>query len=296
VVVLAVVAAGLLVAVDGSTQALVPLFAIGVFVGFTLSQAGMVRHWRIQGGPGWQGRAIINGVGAAFTLVALIIELISKFTAGGWLVVVVIPLLVLMFAQVHTIYTRMGHALEIGQVPEAPDRRTSTVVVPVATMSRLVRAGVSAALSLGDEVIAVTICFEDPVDQSATDRLRAQWERWDPGVPLVTLHSTRRSLADPLVDYLRELEQTYSNDQLVVLIPEVQPARRWQAVLHNQRGFVLEQAIQHSGLNVVICRLRYRLSAVATTGAAGDRPGGPELPPYQPPAGRPGTGYSSGLG
>ena len=297
VAVLAVVAAVLLVAVDGSTQALVPLFAIGVFVGFTLSQTGMVRHWRIQSGQGWRGRAIINGVGAVFTVAALAIELISKFTAGGWLVVIVIPLLVLMFGKVHTIYARMGQALEIGSVPEAPDRHTSTVVVPVATMSRLVRAGISAALSLGDEVIAVTICFGDPADQSATDRLRAQWERWDPGVPLVTLHSTRRSLAEPMVDYLRELEQTYSNDQLVVLIPEVQPARRWQAVLHNQRGFVLEQAIQHSGVEAVICRLRYRLSAVATTGTTpGDRPGGPELPPYQPPPGQPGTGYSSGPG
>jgi len=307
VVVLAVLAAALLVASDGSTQALIPLFAIGVFVGFTLSQAGMVRHWRLQGGSGWQGRAIVNGVGAVFTLAALLIELISKFTEGAWLVVIVVPLLVLMFAQVHTIYTRMGRALEIGRVPEAPDSRTSTVVVPVATMSRLVRAGITAALSIGDEVIAVTVCFEDPVDQSATDKLRAQWDRWDPGVPLVTLHSTRRSLAEPLVDYLRELERTYSNDQLVVLIPEVQPARRWQAILHNQRGFVLEQAIQHSRVNVVICRLRYRLSAVATTRTAADRlPGGPELPPFQPPPGHPppgqpppgqhGTGYSSGPG
>jgi hypothetical protein len=302
VVVLAVVAAVLLVAVDGSTQALVPLFAIGVFVGFTLSQAGMVRHWRLQGGSGSGGRAIINGVGAVFTLAALAIELISKFTAGGWLVVIVIPLLVLMFGKVHKTYTEIRRDLEIGQVPEAPERRSSTVVVPVAAMSRLVREGISAALSLGDEVIAVTVCFDDPADQSATDKLRAEWERWDPGVPLVTLHSTHRSLTEPLVDYLRELERTYSNDQLVVLIPEVQPPQPWRNILHNQRGFVLKQAIQHSGLEVVICRLRYRLSAVATTSTgAGDRPGGPAVPPYQPPPGQqnprpPGTGYSSGPG
>ena len=295
VAVLAVAAAALLVASNGSTQALIPLFAIGVFVGFTLSQAGMVRHWRIQGGPGWHGRAIVNGVGAVFTLAALIIELTSKFTEGAWLVVIVVPLMVLMFDRVHTIYTRMGRALEIGQVPEAPDRRTSTVVVPVASMSRLVRQGISAALSLGDEVIAVTVCFEDPDDQAASENLYAEWERWDPGVPLVTLHSTRRSLGEPLADYLRELERTYSNDQLVVLIPEVQPARPWQRILHNQRGFVIEQAIQRSGVNVVICRLRYRLSAVAGSSAgAGSQPGGPELPPYQPPAGQAPSGSGSG--
>ncbi len=270
VVVLAVAAAALLVASSGSTQALIPVFAIGVFVGFTLSQAGMVRHWRLQGTPGWPGRALVNGVGAAFTLAALAIELVSKFTEGAWLVVIVVPLLVLMFAWVHTVYTRMGRALELGDLPRPPERRTSTVVVPVAVMSRLVREGISAALSLGDEVIAVTICFDDPAEQAVSENLRAQWQRWDPGVPLVTLHSSHRSLGEPLVAYLRELERTYTHDQLVVLIPEVQQARPWQRILHNQRGFALEQAIQHSGVNVVICRLRYRLSAVA-----GQLPSGP---------------------
>jgi amino acid transporter len=300
--VLAVLGAALLVVTKGDTQALIPVFAIGVFVGFTLSQAGMVRHWRLQRGPGWQGRAVVNGVGAVFTLAALAIELLSKFTEGAWLVVIVVPLLVLLFDQVHRLYTQIGHVLEIGQVPEAPERRTSTVVVPVAGMSRLVREGISAALSLGDEVIAVNICFNEPADQAASDRLLAQWERWDPGVRLVTLHSTRRSLGEPLVDYLRELEQTYGNDQLVVLIPEVEPVPSWRNVLHNQRGFVIEQAIQRSAVNVVICRLRYRLSAVASSGpAASDGSRGPELPPYQPPpgqspSGQSGTGYSSWSG
>jgi hypothetical protein len=300
--VLAVVAAVLLVAVDGSTQALVPLFAIGVFVGFTLSQAGMVRHWRLQGGSGSGGRAIINGVGAVFTLAALAIELISKFTAGGWLVVIVIPLLVLMFGKVHKTYTEIRRDLEIGQVPEAPERRSSTVVVPVAAMSRLVREGISAALSLGDEVIAVTVCFDDPDDRAANQNLRAQWERWDPGVPLVTLQSTHRSITEPVVEYLGELDRTYSNDQLVVLIPEVQPPRPWRQILHNQRGFVLKQAIMRSGADVVICRLRYRFTAVAGPGATGGTSAsGPALPPYQPPPGQqnprpPGTGYSSGPG
>ncbi len=270
VVVLAVAAAALLVASSGSTQALIPVFAIGVFVGFTLSQAGMVRHWRAQRTPGWTGRALINGIGAIFTLAALAVELVSKFTEGAWLVVIVVPLLVAMFARVHTIYTRMGRALELDDVPRPPEHRTSTVVVPVAGMSRLVREGISAALSLGDEVIAVTICFDDPSEQAASESLRAQWARWDPGVALVTLHSSRRSLGEPLVGYLRELERTHGNDELVVLIPEVQPARPWQRILHNQRGFALEQAIQHSGVNVVICRLRYRLSAVA-----GQLPSGP---------------------
>jgi len=278
VVVLALAAAALLVVAKGDTQALVPLFAIGVFVGFTLSQAGMVRHWRAQGGSGWRMRAIINGVGAVFTLAALAIELISKFTEGAWLVVIVVPALVLMFTRVHRVYVRIGAALQIGQTPDPPQRRASMVVVPVGGMSLLVRQGVSAALSLGDEVVAVTVCYDDADDHTADERFREQWADWHPGVPLITLHSDRRSLGAPVVDYLRELERSGEHDQLVVLIPEVQPARRWQQILHNQRGFVLEQAIQHGTTNVVICRLRYRLAGLVGTEPEADL-GDSGLPP-----------------
>ena len=189
VVVLAIFAAILLVVTRGDTQRLTPLFAIGVFVGFTLSQAGMVRHWRERQGPGWQGRAVINGVGAVFTLAALAIELLTKFTEGAWLVVIVMPLLVLMFSRVHTIYRRIGAALRIGQAPPPPERKSALVVVPVGSMSRLVQAGISVALSIGDEVVAVTVCYDDTEDHEADARLREQWEQWHPNVPLVTLHS-----------------------------------------------------------------------------------------------------------
>jgi amino acid transporter len=262
VVVLAVAAAALLVVSKGDTQALVPLFAIGVFVGFTLSQAGMVRHWRENQQTGWRTRAFINGVGAVFTLAALAVELISKFTEGAWLIVIVVPLLVAMFSRVHTLYRRIGDALQVGQQPPRPERLSSLVVVPVGGMSRLTAAGISAALSLGDEVLAVTVCYEDPADTQADVRFREQWEEWHPNVPLLTLHSSHRSLGPPVVDFLRELERAGSHDQLVVLIPEVRPGRPWRRILHNQRGFVLEQAIQHGTTNVVICRLRYSLESV----------------------------------
>src|SRR5215467_8843926 len=157
--VLAVAAAALLVAAEGNTQALVPLFAIGVFAGFTLSQAGMVRHWREDGSPGWGRRAFINGTGAVLTTAALAIELISKFTEGAWLVVLVIPLLVLMFDRINRIYGRIGRLLEIGKTPPSPERMSSLVVVLVVGMFRLIAEGVFAALFLGDEVIAVTVCY-----------------------------------------------------------------------------------------------------------------------------------------
>ena len=262
VVFLAVIAAVLLVVSQGNTQALIPVFAIGVFVGFTLSQAGMVRHWHQQHGPGWGRRAAINGVGAVFTAAALAIELISKFTEGAWLVVIVVPLVVLMFSRVHTAYARIGAELQLGKTPPQPRRLSSLVVVPVGGMSRLTAAGISAALSIGDEVIAVTVCYDGPDDAEADARLRDQWDDWHPNVELVTLHTRRRSLAPPIVKYLRKLEDEERYHRLVVLIPEVRAVRAWQRILHNQRGFVLDQAIQKGTVNVVICRLRFHLTTV----------------------------------
>jgi amino acid transporter len=269
VVVLAVLAAALLVVSNGDTQALVPLFAIGVFVGFTLSQAGMVKHWRGQRSPGWATRAVINGVGAVFTTAALVIELVSKFTEGAWLVVIVIPALVMLFSRIHTIYGRMGRTLQIGQVPDPPVRRSALVVVPIGSMSRLVREGISAALSIGDEVVAVNVCYRDPDDDAANQKLHEQWAQWNPGVRLVTLHSQHRSLGPPVVAYLRELERTNSRDELLVLIPEIEAVRPWQRLLHNQRGFVLEQAIQRGTTDVIIARLRYRLEGLPSGSDSG---------------------------
>jgi amino acid transporter len=261
--VLAVAAGILLVVAQGNTQALVPLFAIGVFVGFTLSQAGMVRHWREQHGRGWTGRAMINGLGAVMTLAALAIELISKFTQGAWLVVLVIPLLVLMFTRIRATYDRIGALLELGRVPDPPERLSSLVVVPVGGMSRLTREAVSAALSLGDEVVAVTVCYAEPEEERVDASFREQWDAWHPDVPLVTLRTAHRSLAPPIVKYLRTLEAEERYHRVVVLIPEVQPARPWQWILHNQRGVVLSGAIRQGTENVVICRLRFRIESLA---------------------------------
>jgi amino acid transporter len=276
--VLAVFAAILLVVVRGDTQALIPVFAIGVFVGFTLSQAGMVRHWHEQHGDGWVTRAIINGLGALLTFAALAIELVSKFTEGAWLVIIVVPLLVLMFDRIHATYDRIGALLQLGKQPPPPQRRTSMVVVPVATVSRLTAEAISTALSMGDEVTAVTVCYADPEDEAVDAAFRGKWEAWHPNVPLVTLHAQHRSLAPPIVGYLKQLEAEDRHDRLLVLIPEVRPAHRWQWVLHNQRGGVLQRAIQRDTVNIVICRLRYQLSTVAAdqpAGVASSPPGTP---------------------
>jgi amino acid transporter len=280
VVVLAVLAAALLVVAKGDTQALVPLFAVGVFVGFTLSQFGMVKHWRAERSRGWLTRAVINGVGAVLTTATTIIELVSKFTEGAWLIVLVIPGLVLLFDRVHRTYDRIGARLELGKMPKPPSKQESLVVVPVSGISRLTAEGVSAALSLGDDVVAVTVFFADPEAQAADVSFRRQWEEWKPNVPLITLRSVHRSIARPIVKYLCQLEEEDKYHRLVVLIPEVQPPRFWDYLLFNQRGAILERAIRRGTANVVLCRLRYRLAQFApsdaapeATAAPGQRPG-----------------------
>jgi amino acid transporter len=284
VVVLAVLAGALLAASNGNTQALVPLFAVGVFIGFTLSQFGMVRHWRTQRSRGWMSRAVINGVGAVLTAATTIIELVSKFTAGAWLIVLVIPSLVLLFTRVHRTYDRIGALLGIGQTPEPPAKHESLVVVPVASLSRLTAAGISTALSIGDEVIAVTVCFTDPEDEAADVSFRDRWENWHPNVPLITLRSTHRSIAKPIVKYLCDIEAKDKYHKLVVLIPEVQPRRFWDYLFFNQRGVILDRAIRRGTASVVLCRLRYRLEQLAPR-TSGDAPAAPSASATAPPPG-----------
>jgi amino acid transporter len=285
VVVLAVLAGALLAASNGDTQALVPLFAVGVFIGFTLSQLGMVTHWRTQRSRGWMSRAVINGVGAVLTAATTIIELISKFTQGAWLIVLVIPGLVLLFHRVHRTYDRIGALLGIGQTPGPPAKHKSLVVVPVASLSRLTAAGISTALSIGDEVIAVTVCFIDPEDEAADVSFRDRWEKWHPNVPLITLRSTHRSIAKPIVKYLCDIEAKDRYHKLVVLIPEVQPRRFSDYLLFNQRGVILDRAIRRGTASVVLCRLRYRLEQFAP-GTSGDDPAtAPSASATTPPPG-----------
>ena len=278
--VLAVAAAALLIVSEGNTQALVPLFAIGVFVGFTLSQLGMVRHWHQQGGPGWRRRAAINGVGATFTAAALAIELFSKFLEGAWLIVIVVPLLVLMFNRINATYWRIGAILGLGRKPPPPHQFNSLVIVPVGAISRLTEAGLAAALSLGEEVRAVTVSFADHDAAVSEADFRRRWEDWQPQIPLINLVTQHRSLGPPVVEYLRRLESEDSDRQLVVLIPEVQPSRPWLRIFFNQRGTVLSRAIRRGTNDVVLCRLGFRLTGLASQGSAAVGP--PEHPPPSP--------------
>ncbi|MEU9859381.1 APC family permease [Streptomyces sp. NPDC047971] len=258
VVWLAVVSAALLVFSGGDTNTLVPLFAIGVFVGFTIAQTGMVLHWRRERGAGWAAKALLNGLGAVLTGVSAIVVTLTKFHDGAWLIVIALPLLVLAFEAVHRAYVRIGERLGVGRVPEPPRRERSLVLVPVSSLTRLTSEALTAAVSLGDEVRAVTVCHPDREDREATEALRRDWALWNSGVELVRLRDERRALGRPIAAYVRDLTRTSPDTRVTVLIAETEPERLWQRLLQNQRGAVVAHAVRRD-TDAVICRLRFRL-------------------------------------
>ncbi|KOV10120.1 amino acid permease [Streptomyces sp. XY431] len=251
---LAAVSAVLLLASGGDVNSLVPLFAIGVFVGFTVCQVGMVRHWVQEKPSHWRAKAALNGFGALLTGTAALVVTGTKFTEGAWGICLALPLLVLLFEAVHRSYARIGERLELGRVPGPLTPQRSLVVVPVTAITRLTRDGLSAALSLGDEVMAVTV-VHDPAE---TETLRRDWELWAPGVPLVEIPDGHRRLGQPIAAFVNELATEHAYDRLTVLIPEVEPSRFWQRALQNRRGAVIDRALRRH-TDAVVCRLRMRM-------------------------------------
>ncbi|MEU2734091.1 APC family permease [Streptomyces sp. NPDC007095] len=253
VVTLALLAAALLIAVNADTHRMIPLFAIGVFIGFTISQTGLVRHWAGQRPHGWLRRAVLNGVGAVLTAVAGVVLLTTKFLEGAWVVVVAIPLLMLLFDRIQRYYTTVGRELGLGEVPPPVRVGDSLVIVPVGEVSRLTQHALSAARALGHEAVAVAV-HADPAKVRA---LRESWERWNPGVRLDVVDSPQRSLVEPIVDYVRRAQE--GGRQIAVLIPEVEPLHRRYQILQNQRGLLLAAALR-ARTDVVVCVVPYRLS------------------------------------
>ena len=253
VVALAVLSGALLVAVDANTNALIPLFAIGVFTGFTLSQTGLVRHWHHERPRRWWARASLNGLGAAMTAVATIIFVLTKFSAGAWVVIVAIPALIFLFTRIAHYYRDVGAERGLGETPPIPTPEPSLVVVPVAAVSKMTAAARSRALSLGDEVVAVSVQFDD---EGATS-LQEDWDRWGPGVPLTILRSASRSVTKPMLAYLRS-PQVQARSSVLVLIPEVEPKRWRHQILQNQRGIILANLLRRR-CDVTVARVAFRL-------------------------------------
>jgi hypothetical protein len=211
---------------------------------------------------------MINGIGAVATGAATIIFLVAKFTEGAWVVVIAIPLFVLLFHRVQRYYRHVATVLKLGQIPPPPAGKSTLVIVPVTNMSCLTAQALSEALSLGDEVVAVTVAVDpDQHDDTLTTgksitELQRLWESWQPGVPLEVLHTEYASVVQPIISFVDRM-QAHRNDQIVVLIPTVIPTRLRYRILHNQLDLVLSHALQ-TRPNVVVARIPLALTDLTT--------------------------------
>ena len=238
---LALLAAAVLLIVNADTQRLLPVFAIGVFIGFTISQTGLVLHWRRERGPRWLGYALLNGFGAVLTAIAGIVLFASKFTEGAWLLLILVPSLILLFDRIERYYQYAAVQLGLGKVPAKPERGVDTqslIVVPIVAVSCVAERAVQAALRMGGQVVPITV----EVDPDSTQRVVKQWKDWDPGVELTVLPSAHRSLVTPTINFVRS--EIDKGRHVTVLLAQVSPKHWRHRLLYNQRGPLLEAALR----------------------------------------------------
>jgi amino acid transporter len=294
IIILAVFAAALVIAFGGDTSRLIPLYAVGVFLSFTLSQSGMVRHWMKAGralktatspatpqqnaaqpeayrikpekaqAKHWKKSILINGLGAVATLVVLIVLVITKFVHGAWIVVVLIPLLVAMFRAIHRHYLDVGRQLttEGAQRVQPVDHE---VIVPISGIHR----GVLQALEYAKAIAHghVTAIYIN-VDDEATQKLREKWGGWVEGVELVVIASPYRSLMGPLTRYIDRRLTLNPNKVITVVLPEFVPAKWWHHLLHNQSSLMLKGALLFKH-NVIVISVPYHLTSAKQNGKNG---------------------------
>jgi amino acid transporter len=265
VIVLSLLSAALLVAFGGVTDRLIPLFAIGAFLAFTLSQAGMVQHWRRVGGAAKHHSLWINAIGAVATGITLVVVVVSKFVEGAWLAVIVVPLVVLLFSRINAHYRSVGVQVADDEPLVLSKAQPPIVLVPVQSWSKLTSRGLRFALGLSPDVRALHILTQD----STISELTPVWEELVAGPAraagfpppqLVLRKSTYRQFFAPLVDYVIQLRDGHPDRDIVVIVPDLVVRRWYHAFLHNNRGAVLRGLLRlRGGARVVVVNTPFYL-------------------------------------
>lgn len=257
IILLSFMAAALIYIFRGNTDHLISLYAIGVFLSFTIAQVGMVVHWRRLRDQGWVMRAVLNGIGAVMTGIVVLVIAVSKFLYGAWVVLVFIPVMIYIFKKIHSHYEDVREQLHLPVeefVGQLKTTRKNLVVVPVATPTRVVAETLKYASAIGGEVIAVHI----GTDEEMISKVRQKWEALQSGIPLVTIYSPYRLMIAPLIEYIVKLEKERPEDYVTVLIPEFEPKKWWHRLLHNQTGWILRTLLILRE-NVVVATIPYHL-------------------------------------
>ena len=234
----------LLIVFGGVTDKLIPLFAIGAFLAFTLSQAGMVVHWKREGGKGSTRRMVVNGIGAVATGITLVVVLVAKFLDGAWITAILVPALILLMLAVKRHYTGVARDIAIDSSINVAHLDSPLVIVPLDRWTRITEKGLRFALKISDKVQAVHVDAEE-----CSDEVCQMWEQHVAGPmrlagltapELVLLTSPYRFVLGPLVDYILQVEHDHPERQIAVLIPELVVKSWWQTPLHNQRAQLLK--------------------------------------------------------
>ncbi len=246
----------LIILFQAETHALIPLYAVGVFLSFSLSQSGMVRHWMREQKKGWLKGAIINAVGGTVTTLVFIIFVVTKFSEGAWTVIVILPCLIFGFLRVHKHYLDVGRQLNLDRTsPELykePIRHT--VILPISGIHRGVVEALRYAESIGSDVRAVYV----EIDHAQTEIIQSEWTKWGRGIPLVVLKSPYRSVITPLLNYIDEIEGLMHDDLMTIIVPEFVAAKWWQQVLHNQTAMFIRTALIFKR-GKIVTSVRYHL-------------------------------------
>lgn len=257
IVLLGLASAALIVAFGGTTHRLIPLYAVGVFISFTLSQAGMVIYWRRQRSRGWHVKAAVNALGAVATCTVLAVVGSVKFVQGAWIVLVFIPLLMLAFSSIARHYRELGRILRLSpRDRHLPDAIRHAVLVVLPALHRGVIPALSYAKTISPNPEAVYV----ETDPAETPRFREAWEKLSPDLPLTVLKSPSGSFADPLLRYTRTLRSERRVDLVTVIIPEFVASRWWHGPLWDRSGLLLKLALLFEP-GVVVANLRYRPQA-----------------------------------
>ncbi|HET6453692.1 MAG TPA: APC family permease [Armatimonadota bacterium] len=253
ILLLSLLAGFLVVVFRGDTHRLIPLYAVGVFLSFTLSQSGMVKHFIRTKAPGWRRSVAISGIGAMTTGVVTLVLAVARFVEGAWIVVLLIPLIWVVLWRIHAHYIMVGNQLRL--TPEdrfEPLRNTVLVLLP--SIHKGVMPALEYATTLSSDVRAIHVETEPDI----TPLLEERWEQYGGGLPLVILESPYRSLLKPLLEYLDEARQERSDRVITVIIPEFVPVKWWQKILHNQSGLAVKIALLFQR-DIVVTNVRYYL-------------------------------------
>jgi amino acid transporter len=241
ILMLAGATAVLIIGFRGDSHLLIPLFAVGAFLAFTLSQSGMVLHWWRERGRQWKLKMIANGVGATATGLTLLVVGITKFSEGAWITILLIPTLLFMFLKVRAHYREVKHELSLhGLPPTLRPLIKPRVVVPISGVHRGIVDAMRYALTISDNVTGVFVELEPGDGEDVEEK----WQRFWPDIPLVVIASPFRSIIQPLLDFLDKTDQEHNDgQQATVVLPEFVPAHWWEAILHNQTAWLLKAAL-----------------------------------------------------